>query len=136
MMEYKGYIGRVEYDGDSDTFHGVVVGTRDVITFEGRSVEELHEALKDSVDTYLEVCKEAGKSPERPCSGNFVVRIDPELHRAIATLAALSDTSLNAWVAEVFKTATSQAGRAGKVEKPRRGRSARGKRSPANTKAG
>src|SRR5207244_1414077 len=43
MMEYQGYVGRVEYDAEGDTFHGEVVGTRDVITFEGRSVEELHQ---------------------------------------------------------------------------------------------
>jgi predicted HicB family RNase H-like nuclease len=108
MMEYKGYLGTVEYDAEADTFHGEVVGTRDVITFEGHSVEELHQALKDSVDVYLEVCKEAGKSPERPFSGKFVVRISPELHRAIATRAALAGLSLNAWAAAVFREAVGE----------------------------
>jgi predicted HicB family RNase H-like nuclease len=125
MMEYKGYMGKVEYDADSNTFHGEVVGTRDVITFEGRSVEELYQALKDSVDVYLEVCKEARKSPDRPFSGKFIARIDPDLHRAIATRAALSGMSLNAWVAAVFSEVV---GQSHKAEKPKSGRATPAKR--------
>jgi predicted HicB family RNase H-like nuclease len=129
-MEYKGYIGRVEYDADGDTLHGEVVGTRDVITFEGRSVEELHQALKDSVDVYLEVCKEAGKSPDRPFSGRFIARIDPELHRAIATRAAVSGMSLNAWVAAVFREAVGKpSNETLGVEEPKNSRTTRAKRA-------
>jgi predicted HicB family RNase H-like nuclease len=32
---YKGYIARVEYDDDAGIFHGEVINTRDVITFQG-----------------------------------------------------------------------------------------------------
>lgn len=108
MMEYKGYVGRVEYDAENDSFHGEVVDTRDVITFAGRSVDELHQAFKDSVDTYLDFCKECGKSPEKPFSGQFVARIDPDLHRQLATLAALAGKSLNALVAEILSRAAQE----------------------------
>ena len=37
MMEYKGYVGRVEYDDEAAIFHGEVINTRDVITFQGRA---------------------------------------------------------------------------------------------------
>ena len=33
MIEYKGYIGRVEFDDEAGIFHGEVINTRDVITF-------------------------------------------------------------------------------------------------------
>ncbi len=139
MMEYQGYVGRVEYDAGSDTFHGEVVGTRDVITFEGRSVEELHQALRDSVDTYLEVCREAGKSPDRPFSGQFVVRLDPELHRTMATLAALSGRSLNAWVIDALTAAADSAGdRPGagqsKMGKPPRSKPSAARRRPRESR--
>jgi len=97
-LEYKGYGGTFAYDEDADVFHGRVVGLRDVITFEGRSVDELKTALADSVDDYLEFCRERGEQPEKPLSGKFVVRIDPALHRAIAAAAEREGKSLNGWV--------------------------------------
>ncbi len=100
MMEYKGYVGRVVFDQDARLFHGEIVGIRDVVTFQGASVDELEKAFKDSVDDYLNFCRERGERPDKPCSGRFVVRIPPELHRRVAMLAGASGKSLNAWVAE------------------------------------
>lgn len=40
MLSYKGYTGHVEYDDEAGIFHGEVLDLRDVITFQGRSVEE------------------------------------------------------------------------------------------------
>ena len=65
MMKYKGYIGHVEYDDEAKLFHGDVVGLRDIITFQGKSVDELEQAFKDSVEDYLEWCKERGLEPEK-----------------------------------------------------------------------
>ena len=56
MMKYKGYSGHVEFDSDAGIFHGEVVDTRDVITFQGKSVDELETAFKDSIEDYLEFC--------------------------------------------------------------------------------
>lgn len=64
MLEYKGYQGVVEFDCEADVFFGEVVGLRDVITFEGRSVEELERSFRDSVDEYLKFCHELGRSPD------------------------------------------------------------------------
>ncbi len=50
MMEYRGYLGRVEYDDDAGLFHGEVVNLRDVITFQGTCVEELRQAFFDSIE--------------------------------------------------------------------------------------
>ena len=84
MMEYKGYIGKVEFDDEAGIFHGEVINTRDVLTFQGRTLDELKTALADTIDDYVEWCRERGKEPERPYSGNFTVRLAPELHRRIA----------------------------------------------------
>jgi len=100
MMEYKGYVGRVEYDDEAGVFHGEVINTRDVITFQGATVRALRKAFRDSVEDYLAFCKERGEQPEKPCSGQFVTRINPDLHRRINLAAALSGKSLNAWVTE------------------------------------
>ena len=110
MMEYKGYIGKVEFDSDARIFHGEVVGIRDVVTFQGKSVVEIEKAFRDSVDDYLAFCKERGEEPDRPCCGKFVVRIDPALHRRVSVLASAAGKSLNALVAEALEARAQLAG--------------------------
>lgn len=117
MMEYKGYIGRVEFDDEAGTFHGEVINTRDVITFQGKSVAELQNAFQESIDDYLEFCAERGEKPDRPFSGQFVTRITPELHRQIHLAAGLAGKSLNAWVSDQLKSAVTHAGIAAKARR-------------------
>ncbi len=105
MMEYKGYIGKVEIDDEAGILYGEVINIRDVITFEGESVEDVQKAFHESVDDYLAFCAERGESPEKPFSGRFVVRLPAELHRKAYIKAKLVDKSLNGWVNEVIETA-------------------------------
>jgi len=105
MMEYKGYIGKVEIDDDAGILYGEVINVRDVITFEGKTVDEIHQAFRESVDDYLAFCAQRGESPEKPFSGKFVVRLPAELHRRAYIQAKLEDKSLNSWVAEVLQSA-------------------------------
>jgi len=65
-MNYKGYIGLEEFDEEAGIFHGEVVNTRDVITFQGTCVEEIKQAFIDSIDDYLEFCAARGEQPEKP----------------------------------------------------------------------
>ena len=65
MMDYKGYIGQVEYDDENHVFSGSVINTRDVITFQGETVRELENAFHDSVDVYLAWCREDGVEHSR-----------------------------------------------------------------------
>ena len=69
MIAYKGYIGAVDFDAEIGLFHGTVMNTSDVITFYGASVTELCEEMQQSIEGYLEFCKEHGKIPETPFSG-------------------------------------------------------------------
>jgi predicted HicB family RNase H-like nuclease len=105
MMEYKGYIGKVEFDEDAGVIHGEVINTRDVITFQGTSVAEVKSAFYESVNDYLEFCKARGETPDKPFSGQFVTRIPPDLHRQVNVAALLSGKSLNAWVTEQLQSA-------------------------------
>lgn len=103
VMQYKGYVGAVDYDPDVKRFHGRVINTRDVITFEGETARELERALADSVEDYLAMCREDGVDPQKPLSGKFVVRISPELHQELVTEAARTGSSLNAVVREALE---------------------------------
>ena len=103
MMDYKGYIGDVKYDSDAHIFHGEVINTRDVITFQGKSVDELEKAFQDSITDYIEWCREDGVEPEKPYSGKFNLRISPELHKEIAISAKLLKLSINRFVEKAIK---------------------------------
>ncbi len=107
-MHYKGYEAVVEYDEEAEIFHGEVVNLRDVITFQGASVSELKEAMADSVEDYLAFCAERGKEPERPYSGQFVVRAEPRLHRELASAARRAGISLNKLVTSVLERSIMQ----------------------------
>jgi predicted HicB family RNase H-like nuclease len=104
-MKYKGYTGVVEFDEESGVLFGRVIGLRDLITFEGESVAEVTRAFHDSVDVYLELCAERGESPEKPYSGQFILRIDPNLHRAMSHAAEKQGVSLNSLVEDRLKAA-------------------------------
>ncbi|MGB5597010.1 MAG: type II toxin-antitoxin system HicB family antitoxin [Crocosphaera sp.] len=99
-MKYKGYEAVVSLDDELGIFHGEVINIRDVITFQGQSVEELRKAFIESVEDYLEFCSERGEEPDKPFSGRFLVRIDPELHKQIYVKAKQEGKSLNTWVQE------------------------------------
>lgn len=100
MLQYKGYSGRVELDEEQGVFFGEVVDTRDVITFQGTSVDELEQAFRDSVDDYLEFCAERGEAPDKPFSGRFMVRLPSELHRRLYLEAKQTGKSLNQLIHE------------------------------------
>ena len=97
-MTYKGYIGKVEFDDENRVFSGTVINTRTVITFHGTTVDELEKEFQASVDDYLEWCKEDGVEPEKPYSGRFNVRFDPELHKQAAVAAKTLGISLNSFI--------------------------------------
>lgn len=99
-MNYKGYHGQVTYDEEAKLFHGEVVGLKDVITFQGTSVDELEQAFKDSIDDYLDFCKELGRAAEKPFSGKLILRLPPEIHERAAYQAKRNGISLNTWIRE------------------------------------
>ena len=98
MMNYKGFIGVVEYDDDARIFSGEVVNTRTVITFQGTTVDEVENEFHASVDDYLAWCKEDGIEPEKPYSGRFNVRLTPRFHGKVVAAARKLGLSLNAFV--------------------------------------
>lgn len=103
MMKYKGYIGHVVYDDEAKIFHGEVVGLKDIITFQGITVEELEQAFKDSIDDYLAWCKKRKEKPEKTFSGTFNLRIPPDLHAKLALQAKSMGISLNTFISQSLK---------------------------------
>jgi predicted HicB family RNase H-like nuclease len=103
MLIYKGYMRHVEFDDETDIFHGEIINTRDVITFQGSTVAEIKKAFNESIDDYLNFCEERYEEPEKPFSGKFNLRIEPELHRQVYIAAKQNQITLNQWIAEAIK---------------------------------
>lgn len=105
MLKYKGYSGRVEYDDEAKFFHGEVLDTRDVVTFQGKSVDEIEQSFRDSIDDYLEFCQERGENPDKPFSGKLVLRMSPELHHKVFVKAVRAGKSVNKWISDTLESA-------------------------------
>ena len=82
----------------TNVFFGKIIGTADLVTFEGESVVKLKKAFKEAVEDYLVLCREAGKEPQKTYRGSFNVRLSPELHRQTAVFAKKMNLSLNGFV--------------------------------------
>ena len=104
-LQYKGFLGSVTYDEEAQLLHGEVIGTRSVITFQAKRADEVEQAFRDSIDDYLAWCKEKGLKPDKPKSGRFVVRLDPEVHSRVAAAAKARRISLNKFVEEALSRA-------------------------------
>jgi predicted HicB family RNase H-like nuclease len=104
-MTYKGYMANISYSSEDECFVGSVAGIQDVIGFHGDSVDELRAAFREAVDDYLDACETLDRAPQKPYSGNIMLRIDPGIHAKAAMHAQASGKSLNRWAQEVFATA-------------------------------
>jgi hypothetical protein len=57
FLKYKGFSGVCEYDSVGEIYTGEVTGIRSVITFQGRTAEEIEASFRESVDIYLKMCE-------------------------------------------------------------------------------
>ena len=103
VLTYKGFIGSVHFNAGDKVFHGRIEGIDDLVTFEGRSVDELLEAFHSEVDDYIKLCKEHGKESLRSYKGGFNVRVTPEIHRLAVETAIKKGMSLNQLVQKAIE---------------------------------
>ena len=99
-MEYKGYVGSVEFSESDGVLFGKVQGIRSLISYEGTSVAELVADFHNAVDDYLALCKSEGTESEVAYKGSFNIRIGSERHKRAAIYAMTHQQTLNAFIAE------------------------------------
>ena len=56
-MEYKGYIGSIEFSNVDKIFYGKVQGIRSLISYEGTTATKLINDFHSAVDDYLALCE-------------------------------------------------------------------------------
>ena len=103
-LEYKGYKGSVEYSKEDNCLFGKVLGmSKDLIVYEGITVDELRQDFESGIDSYLEGCLADGVEPRKPYSGTLNIRISPEMHSKIAMLARDAGITINAYIRDALQ---------------------------------
>lgn len=98
LLSYKTYTAKVEFDPEAQIFQGRVLDINAPVTFEVENAKEVKQAFEKSVDRYLNLCQQLGKTPDRPFKGNIAFRTSPETHREICLASAQADLSINSWM--------------------------------------
>ena len=98
VLKYKNYDGSIEASLEDGCLFGRILFINDKIFYEGRTLDDLRASFEEAVDEYVVTCEELGKIPEKPCSGQFQVRITSEQHRKTVHAAYEQGTTLNEFV--------------------------------------
>lgn len=65
-LEYKGYVGCVEFSEQDRIFYGKVKGIHSLISYEGTTINDLTKDFHEAIDSYLALCESEGIEPETP----------------------------------------------------------------------
>ena len=103
MLEYKGYLGSVDFSDEDEVFHGRLEFIRDLVTYEATDARSLKQAFHEAVDDYLTLCAEQGRTPDEPLKGSFNVRPGPDLHRRAMLFARRRGLNLNTVVSDALR---------------------------------
>ena len=102
LLNIDGHQAVIAYDPEINLFRGEFINLNGGADFYAATVDELHREARQSLKTFLDVCREQGIEPVRRYSGKFNVRIKPELHAAAVAAAAAAGISLNEWVSQAI----------------------------------
>lgn len=102
-MEYKGYYGSVHLDEEAFLLYGKVLFIKALVTYEAEDAKGLRKAFEESVDDYLETCRQQAIKPEVPFKGSLNIRLDSELHRRIALAAEHRHVSINKFIYQTLQ---------------------------------
>ena len=105
LMDFDGYKAVICYDPEIKMFRGEFAGLNGGADFYATNVEDLYKEGRQSLQEFLQVCEEEGIKPRKPYSGRLNLRIDPELHEAVALKAAAKNQSLNQLINESIRQA-------------------------------
>ena len=103
-LEYKGYKGSVEYSKADNRLFGKVLGmSKDLILYEGNTIDELIADFESGIESYLAGCLADGVEPRKPYSGTLNIRISPEIHSQIAALAQELGITINGYIKQALE---------------------------------
>jgi len=102
-LEYRGYLGTVEYSAEDNLLCGEVAGIRGLIMYHGDNLSDLKQDFEAAVDHYLLCCEEEGIPPQAPCRGELNIKISPEVHKRLEIFAMNNGKTRNETVEDALK---------------------------------
>ena len=102
-LEYKGYLGTVEYSATDNLLCGEVVGIRGLIMYHGDNLADLKTDFESAIDHYLTCCAEDGLQPQVPCYGELNVKISPAIHKELQIYTMRNGKTQNETVEDALR---------------------------------
>jgi len=96
-LEYKGFIGSVEFDKETNELYGKIKFIKGLISYESedQTMSGLITAFEDSIDEYLQDCLDLGIDPQKTATGVTQVRLGKRLHYKANFKACEEQITLN-----------------------------------------
>ncbi len=105
LMKIEGYRAVIQYDPEIEMFRGEFIALNGGADFYAKDIDGLYKEGALSLKVFLEACEARGIKPKKEYSGKFNVRITPELHAEVVTIATVEGKSLNQWVFDALEHA-------------------------------
>ena len=105
VMKFGEYEAVISYDPEISMFRGEFVGLNGGADFYADSIRKLRKEGKTSLKVFLDFAKEKKIAPKKRFSGQFVLRLKPEIHRRYAVMAKANNLSLNQILSKTLEEA-------------------------------
>jgi predicted HicB family RNase H-like nuclease len=66
ILSYKNYSGSLEASAEDRCLYGRILDIADLVTYEAQTPDQLRQAFREAVDSYLQKCVELGVEPDSP----------------------------------------------------------------------
>ncbi len=101
-LKHRNYLGSVECDIENRIMYGKLLFIDDIVTYEGKDIDQLVSSFKSAVEDYIVTCEELNREPRKTHSGSLNIRIGEQLHRDAAILAFKNGKNLNEFIKEAI----------------------------------
>jgi len=98
MLFYKGFVGQIDFNSESQKLVGEVVNSIDLIEFEGLTAQELKHDFQLKIDEYLDFQKEVAGQFPIPFVGNFTICLTTEKQNQVIKAAQAQGQSVTHWL--------------------------------------
>ena len=105
VMKFGEYEAVISFDPDIALFRGEFIGLNGGADFYADSIAKLRKEGEISLRVFLDFAKEKHIEPRKHFSGQFVLRLKPEIHKRYVLLAKAHNISLNQMLSRTLEQA-------------------------------
>jgi predicted HicB family RNase H-like nuclease len=84
-------------------FVGRVINIKDIIMFDGISVDELQQSFHNVIDEYLEDCQKLNKIPNQPSEKELNISLSSNVHNKVLEIAETQGISINNFIEKTLE---------------------------------